>query len=50
MLALFQQLTIRGSQYALVAMGLLLLATVLFAPEGLVLTLARRIERLWRRR
>jgi ABC-type branched-subunit amino acid transport system permease subunit len=49
-LALFQQLTIRGSQYALVAMGLLLLATVLYAPEGLVLTLARRIERLWRRR
>lgn len=48
-LALFQQLTIRGSQYALVAMGLLLLATVLFAPEGLVLTLARRLARLGRR-
>lgn len=49
-LALFQQLTIRGSQYALVAMGALLLATVLLAPEGLVLTLARRLERLGRRR
>jgi branched-chain amino acid transport system permease protein len=49
-LALFQQLTIRGSQYALVVMGALLLATVLFASEGLVLTLARRIERLWGRR
>ncbi len=49
-LALFQQLTIRGSQYALVVMGLLLLLTVLFAPDGLVLTLARRLERLGRRR
>jgi ABC-type branched-subunit amino acid transport system permease subunit len=49
-LALFQQLTIRGSQYALVAMGALLLVTVLLAPEGLVLTLARRLERLGRRR
>lgn len=49
-LALFQQLTIRGSQYALVAMGALLLVTVLFAPEGLVLTVLRRIERLGRRR
>ena len=48
-LALFQQLTIRGSQYALVVMGLLLLATVLFAPDGLILTLARRLGRLGRR-
>lgn len=41
----FQQLTIYGSQYALVVMGALLLATVLFAPEGIVLSLARWIER-----
>ena len=33
---LFQALTIYGSQYALVVMGLLLVATVLFAPEGLI--------------
>jgi urea transport system permease protein len=44
-LALFQQLTIYGSQYALVAMGTVLVATVLFAPEGLLLSLARWIER-----
>jgi ABC-type branched-subunit amino acid transport system permease subunit len=49
-LALFQQLTIRGSQYALVVMGLLLLATVLFAPEGLVLGIARWLGRLGRKR
>ncbi len=39
-LSLFQALTIYGSQYALVVMGLLLVVTVLFAPEGLVCTLA----------
>ena len=49
-LAMFQQLTIYGSQYALVAMGVLLLATVLFAPEGVVLSLARWIGRARRRR
>lgn len=43
---LFQTLTIYGSQYALVAMGALLLATVLTAPEGLVLSLGRLVERL----
>ncbi len=41
----FQQLTIYGSQYALIVMGALLLATVLFAPEGIVLGIARWIER-----
>ena len=35
----FQTLTIYGSQYALVVMGALLLATVLFAPRGLVIGL-----------
>lgn len=35
-LSAFQALTIYGSQYALVAMGLLLVCTVLLAPKGLV--------------
>jgi branched-chain amino acid transport system permease protein len=39
-LAGFQALTIYGSQYALVVMGALLLATVLVAPQGLVVGLA----------
>lgn len=39
-LAGFQALTIYGSQYALVVMGALLLATVLLAPQGLVVGLA----------
>jgi branched-chain amino acid transport system permease protein len=38
-LAVFQTLTIYGSQYALVAMGLLLVITILFAPKGLILSL-----------
>ena len=44
-LAGFQALTIYGSQYALVAMGALLLATVLLAPEGLFVGLARLVRR-----
>lgn len=36
-LAAFQALTIYGSQYALVFMGVLLMLTVLIAPNGLVL-------------
>ncbi|HUN97626.1 MAG TPA: ABC transporter permease, partial [Bradyrhizobium sp.] len=36
-LAAFQALTIYGSQYALVFMGILLVLTVLIAPNGLVL-------------
>lgn len=44
-LAAFQALTIYGSQYALVVMGLLLVATVLIAPEGLIVSLARFVER-----
>jgi branched-chain amino acid transport system permease protein len=49
-LALFQQLTIYGSQYALVAMGALLVLVVLLAPEGVVVGLARLFGRLGRRR
>jgi branched-chain amino acid transport system permease protein len=44
-LAAFQALTIYGSQYALVVMGLLLVATVLIAPEGLIVSLARFAQR-----
>ena len=44
-LAAFQALTIYGSQYALVVMGLLLVATVLIAPEGLIVGLARLVQR-----
>lgn len=41
----FQALTIYGSQYALVAMGALLVLTVLAAPEGLVMAAARLFRR-----
>ena len=44
-LAGFQALTIYGSQYALVAMGALLLATVLLLPDGLFVGLARLMRR-----
>ena len=37
----FQALTIYGSQYALVLMGLLLVLTVLMAPDGLVTAISR---------
>lgn len=40
-LAGFQALTIHGSQYALVVMGLLLVLTVLLAPNGIFLALGR---------
>jgi branched-chain amino acid transport system permease protein len=45
-LAAFQALTIYGSQYALVVMGLLLVATVLVAPKGLIVTFAKFIGRM----
>jgi branched-chain amino acid transport system permease protein len=45
-LAAFQTLTIYGSQYALVVMGMLLVATVLVAPEGLIVTFARFVVRM----
>ncbi len=47
-LTVFQALTIYGSQYALVVMGLLLVVTVLAAPQGLIpglITLFRRLVR-----
>jgi len=45
-LAAFQALTIYGSQYALVFMGVLLVLTVLIAPNGLVLAVMNLISRL----
>jgi ABC-type branched-subunit amino acid transport system permease subunit len=49
-LAVFQALTIYGSQYALVCMGVLLVITVLIAPNGLVLGVMNFISRLAARR
>src|SRR5450755_1411858 len=49
-LAAFQALTIYGSQYALVFMGVLLVLTVLIAPNGLVLGVMNLISRLAARR
>jgi len=46
----FQALTVYGSQYALVVMGVLLVVTVLLAPEGLIMALAFLPQRLFRRR
>ncbi|MET3912957.1 ABC-type branched-subunit amino acid transport system permease subunit [Bradyrhizobium sp. S3.3.6] len=45
-LAAFQALTIYGSQYALVFMGVLLVLTVLIAPNGLVLGTMNWLGRL----
>jgi len=45
-LAGFQALTIYGSQYALVFMGVLLVLTVLIAPNGLVLAVINWLTRL----
>jgi ABC-type branched-subunit amino acid transport system permease subunit len=45
-LAVFQALTIYGSQYALVFMGVLLVLTVLIAPNGLVLSAMTLLSRL----
>ncbi|MGY4505153.1 ABC-type branched-subunit amino acid transport system permease subunit [Bradyrhizobium sp. GM24.11] len=45
-LAAFQALTIYGSQYALVFMGVLLVLTVLIAPNGLVLGTMNWLRRL----
>jgi branched-chain amino acid transport system permease protein len=45
-LSAFQALTIYGSQYALVVMGALLVATVLIAPEGLIVTFSRFAARM----
>ena len=48
-LSVFQALTIYGSQYALVVMGLLLVVTVLVAPRGLIGTLGAWLGSLWRK-
>ncbi|MCE8044405.1 ABC transporter permease [Halomonas daqingensis] len=48
-LAGFQALTVHGSQYALVLMGVLLVVTVLAAPQGLVMGLVTLTARLRRR-
>lgn len=49
-LAGFQALTVHGSQYALVVMGFLLVATVLLAPNGLVYGLATLFSKRLRRK
>ncbi|AGT10724.1 ABC transporter permease subunit [Paracoccus aminophilus] len=49
-LIVFQLLTVHASQYALIVMGALLVATVLIAPRGLVAGLAAVIGRLVSRR
>ncbi|MCB1378657.1 MAG: ABC transporter permease [Alphaproteobacteria bacterium] len=48
-LSVFQALTIYGSQYALVVMGLLLVITVLVAPRGIVGTLGIWLARIGRK-
>ena len=40
----FQQLTVKGSQYALILMGVILLVVVLFAPEGLFVTVWKKLR------
>ena len=48
-LAGFQALTVYGSQYALVVMGVLLVITVLVAPQGIIMGLANGLARLFRK-
>lgn len=43
-------LTIHGSQYALVVMGVLLVVTVLVAPRGIVMGIVDAAARLVRRK
>jgi len=49
-LSVFQALTIYGSQYALVVMGLLLVGTVLLAPRGLIANAGLLVGTLFSRR
>ncbi|MBO0662475.1 ABC transporter permease [Jiella sp. MQZ9-1] len=49
-LAGFQALTIYGSQYALVVMGLLLVVTILAAPSGIIITVGSFVSKGLRRR
>lgn len=48
-LSLFQFLTIYGSQYALIVMGVLLTLTVLVSPDGIVAGLMQWLGRTWKR-
>jgi branched-chain amino acid transport system permease protein len=41
---LSQQLAVKGNQYALIWMGAILLVVVLFAPEGLFVTLWKKLR------
>ena len=49
-LIVFQMLTIYGSQYALIVMGILLVLTVLVAPRGIVMGIVDASGRLFRRK
>lgn len=49
-LIVFQMLTIHGSQYALIVMGILLVVTVLVAPRGIVMGIVDAAGRLTRRK
>ena len=49
-LIVFQMLTIHGSQYALVVMGILLVVTVLAAPRGIVMGIVDAAGTLFRRK
>ncbi len=49
-LAGFQSLTIYGSQYALVVMGVLLVVTILAAPSGIFITVGSLFSKGLRRR
>jgi branched-chain amino acid transport system permease protein len=43
-----QTLAVKGAQYALVLMGVILLVVVLLAPDGLVLLVSRGVGRMFR--
>ena len=45
-----QTLAVKGAQYALVLMGVILLVVVLLAPDGLVLLVSRGVGRIFRRK
>jgi branched-chain amino acid transport system permease protein len=49
-LVTFQAITVHSQQAALILMGAMLLATVMLAPQGFVIGVARSIGRLFRRR
>ncbi|BBI51418.1 hypothetical protein HORIV_38390 [Vreelandella olivaria] len=49
-LGIFQNLTIYGSYYAFVIMGLLLVVVVVYMPEGLIPGLVRLFGRLRKRK